>query len=759
MADIPVRVIIEAIDKASQKFEDVATSMGTMSKQANWGANALAALGVASVGVGIQVVKTAGEFEQQEKALSVMLGSAEKGAELFNKLKEEAKTTPFQLTDVVEATKQLMAMGSGVEEVIPQMRMLGDVSAGLGVPLERLIINFGQVQTQGKLTGRELRDFAIAGVPMFDELAKVMGVSKDAISDLVSEGKVGFAEVEQAFKNMTSEGGKFNNLMQAQSETTLGKFSNMKDAVSILSAEMGKALLPVVNETFDAIIPLITKFGEFAAANPKLVTSILGIGTALGGVGMGMKLLKPIMQGAVGIFTLLKGGVGIAVKAIGLLVGVLGGPLTIAIVAIVAIIGLLYLAWTKNWGGIQEKTKAAIESIKGFIENARMSIEGFVANVKDRFNLLKESVVNFFTSIPDAVTGFFQGLIDAASNKLTEFGNVVSQKFNDAVTAIGNFISAAPAAIAKFFLETVPYAIGFAVGRLEKFWTEDLPAFGVAVATFFTVTLPTALANFGVAIVTMLANAAISFWNWATVDVPAAISAFIAYLGVAIPELANNFVNWIIDMKNRAIAGIINMKDQAIANFIQMKNNAIQAAIDLKNNVVNWITQTIENIKTTIDKLPGMIQEAFNKAKENAINAAKSLYEGVLGWINKVKDLFQDIINKAGEAISRATEAFRIGREAGQRQFGGPVSASSPVLVGEKGPEMFVPSTAGRIIPNNQLRDTGGGGATIQFIINADLIINSPTERRNLAEALYRDLVTLARSQNTTVAKLFGEEM
>jgi tape measure domain-containing protein len=313
MADIPVRVIIEAIDKASQKFEDVATSMGTMGKQATWGANALATLGVASIGLGIQVVKTAGEFEQQEKALSVMLGSAEKGAELFNRLKEEAKTTPFQLTDVVEASKQLMAMGTSVEDVIPQMRMLGDVSAGLGVPLERLIINFGQVQTQGKLTGRELRDFAISGVPMFDELAKVMGVSKDAISDLVSEGKVGFPEVVKAFENMTSAGGKFNNLMQEQSKTTLGKFSNIKDAVSILSAEMGKALLPVVNQTFDALTPMIVKFGEFTAANPKLVTSLLGVGVGLGSLGIALKALGPAMKAVVGIFTLGKGAVMIAV--------------------------------------------------------------------------------------------------------------------------------------------------------------------------------------------------------------------------------------------------------------------------------------------------------------------------------------------------------------------------------------------------------------------------------------------------------------
>jgi phage-related minor tail protein len=143
-----------------------------------------------------------------------------------------------------------------------------------------------------------------------------------------------------------------------------------------------------------------------------------------------------------------------------------------------------------------------------------------------------------------------------------------------------------------------------------------------------------------------------------------------------------------------------------------------------------------------------------------AISKAREIYEGVKGWIDKVIDLFNQIVSAAQRAIDKAREAFSAGMNAGKRQFGGPVSAASNYVVGEAGAEGFTPQTAGYITPHGAYAPIGmkggGGGPTIQFIINADMIINSPAERRGLAEAIYADLVTLARSQNMTVAEMMG---
>ena len=119
-----------------------------------------------------------------------MLGDANKAKTLLADLSNFAKKTPFELTGIRDSAKQLLAMGVSAEEMIPTLKALGDVSAGLSVPLERLALNYGQVLTQGKLTGKELRDFTTAGVPLLDELANHLGKTKTEIQDMVSKGQI-----------------------------------------------------------------------------------------------------------------------------------------------------------------------------------------------------------------------------------------------------------------------------------------------------------------------------------------------------------------------------------------------------------------------------------------------------------------------------------------------------------------------------------------------------------------------------------------
>jgi len=189
--------------------------------------------------MGAAAIKSAGDFEQQRVAFETILGSAEKAKAMLSDLTEFARTTPFELPDVTRAGKQLLAVGAATEDNLTDvLRTLGDVAAGVSVPLDRLILNFGQVATQGKLTGRELKDFAVAGIPIIDELAKVMGVTKEEVADLTSEGKIGFEDVKQAFANMSGEGGKFFNLMDKQSKTAMGIISNLKDTIGILGREI-----------------------------------------------------------------------------------------------------------------------------------------------------------------------------------------------------------------------------------------------------------------------------------------------------------------------------------------------------------------------------------------------------------------------------------------------------------------------------------------------------------------------------------------
>ena len=294
MVSEKISVIIEGEDRTGRAFKSVKSRMGGLASSAGTVLSTIgkfgAVLGGAAVGavtlLGKSALTSASAFEQSEIAFTTMLGSAEKAQELLGEITDFAKKTPFSLEGVERSSRQLLAVGFSAKEVIPTLKSIGDVSAGLGLGeegLQRLILNLGQVKTQGKLTGRELRDFAVAGVPIIDELSKNLGVAKEEVAGLVSKGLVSSDEVLNAFASMSSEGGKFGDLMSKQSDTAAGRFSNLKDTLQILLREIGQSLLPLassivstLSSAFEFLSPKIKTFVDFFVSGINRVKEFLG---------------------------------------------------------------------------------------------------------------------------------------------------------------------------------------------------------------------------------------------------------------------------------------------------------------------------------------------------------------------------------------------------------------------------------------------------------------------------------------------------
>lgn len=706
--DIPVRIIIDAVNNASKKLGDIGGSFTGLEKNGTKVAIGLAAVGTAAGLMGKQLIDAAGFMEQQSAAFEVMLGSAEEAKTMLQDITKFAEQTPFDLPGVIDATKQLLAYGFAQEDVIKTTGMLGDVAAGLKIPLGDIIYLYGTLRAQGRAYTKDLNQFTARGIPILDELAKKFGVTTQEVLKMTEAGKIGFSDVEEVFKNMTASGSQFGGLMEKQMGTTLGKITNFEDSIFRLKAAMGEALLPSVTRLVDALIPLVNQFAEFAKSNPQIVSSLLGVATSLGAVATAGLVLTKVVQGLHAAFALMQGPA-IAKGIATALAPLLANPVVLVILAIVAAIALLYLAWKNNFGGIQEKTQAFVDGVKQFLETAKTTIEDFINAVK---------------AIPQQIGDAIGSGVAYVVAKATEMKDGI-------LTAIQSLIAQAPAAIYKFFFEDIPYAVGFAVGAIEKFFTETVPNAITSLQTFLA---------------TALLGMLVAFVLWATVDVPNAITSMTIFLTTAIPAAMDSIKAWIAQM----VAS-------AIASFISFKDNAIKWTVEAVENVKKWIKQLLVDAEYILKNFPAVVSEFFTKAKDQAIQIAKDMYNGVLGWVDGVINKFKDIVDWAGKAISKAGEAFNAGREAGKRQFGGAVSAASPVIVGEKGPEMFVPSTAGHVVPNNQMGKGGGGFPSLVININAEMIVNSPNERRNLAETLYKELVGVARSQNTTVAKLFGD--
>lgn len=262
MADKKATLILQLKDLTQKGIKGIKTGFGKIEEKAR-GLKIIFAGMVTAMGLfGKSAVSAAADMEQWRISFTTMLGSADRAEVLLNKIKKFAKETPFELPQVVTGAKNLLAFGIEADKVIPTLKSMGDVSSGLGVDMERLILNFGQVKTQTKLTGVELKDFLRAGVPLLAELAKNLGISEAAVKDYVSAGKIGFDDVNRAFQTMSGEGGKFANLMSEQMESTRGKFSNLQDTIFQLKATVGEVLIDFINPAFEFWAEQLTRVKE-----------------------------------------------------------------------------------------------------------------------------------------------------------------------------------------------------------------------------------------------------------------------------------------------------------------------------------------------------------------------------------------------------------------------------------------------------------------------------------------------------------------
>ena len=220
-----------------------------------------------------QVIQTRGEFQQLEVAFTTMLGSAEKANALMMQLTKTAAVTPFDLKGVTDGAKQLLAYGVSADEVNDTLIHLGDIAAGLSLPLGDLVYLYGTTLTQGRMFTQDLRQFMGRGIPIAEELAKQFGVTKDKVQELVSTGKVGAEEFKQAIMAMSSEGGKFGGLMEEQSKIITGQISNIEDAIDNAFNKIGKQSEGVINTALDGVSYLVENYEKVG----KIILSVAGV--------------------------------------------------------------------------------------------------------------------------------------------------------------------------------------------------------------------------------------------------------------------------------------------------------------------------------------------------------------------------------------------------------------------------------------------------------------------------------------------------
>ena len=217
-----------------------------------------------------KLIEVRGEFELQQRSLEAIIQNKDESNKLWNQTVQLAITSPFRIKELVTYTKQLAAYRIETDKLYKTNKMLADISAGLGVDMNRLILAFGQVKAANYLRGTELRQFSEAGVNILGELATYFSeiedraVSVGEVFNMVSKRMVSFADVEKVLQRLTSEGNPFFRMQEIQSETMKGMWSNLMDSIDVMLNDIGKSSEGVIKYLLNLFKSLIDNWKVFA---------------------------------------------------------------------------------------------------------------------------------------------------------------------------------------------------------------------------------------------------------------------------------------------------------------------------------------------------------------------------------------------------------------------------------------------------------------------------------------------------------------
>lgn len=300
LTKLEARQLVNELNKVEKKIQDCEKSMGTFKGQSR---SLLDTVSQLAMGFGImfslqsvsqfarKIVEIRGEFELQEVALKAIVQDSLKGQQIWNETVQNALKSPFSVKQLVTYTKQLAAYRIETDKLTDTTNRLADISAGLGVDMQRLILAYGQVKAAAYLRASEVRQFTEAGINMYGELSKYFSeiegraVSTADVVERVSKRMVSFEDVAVVFQRLTNEGGTFYNMQEIQSETVRGQVMKLRDAFDLMLNDIGEKNQGVIKGIVSELIQL-TKSWQ------KIEPIIMGVLGAL----LSCKVLIPLFK-------------------------------------------------------------------------------------------------------------------------------------------------------------------------------------------------------------------------------------------------------------------------------------------------------------------------------------------------------------------------------------------------------------------------------------------------------------------------------
>lgn len=544
--------------------KELETNLGS----ATMTASNIAVAGIAGIAaslgaLGVKAVQAAGSFQQTQAAMTNMLGSAERAQSLLSDLQSFAAKTPFEFNDVAAATQKFLAFGFTAEQVIPTLTAVGDAAAGVGLGKEgvdRVTLALGQMAAKAKVQSDEMLQLTEAGIPAWQMLADKIGVSVPQAMDMVSKGAVDAQTGLQALVGGMEE--KFGGMMEQQSSTITGTWSNMMDGLSQTAIAVGQQISDALNLP-DIFASLGDSLQQFAA-----LVKEQGIGEALS------QMIPPEVQAAAAV---------LGITLLTLTIPALESYITTAKLAAAPLVGSLI---------------PALNNAK----TAFMTMPTGMAGVNAAMETMKARAVATgaaFTSFGSGLKGLITSLPTVAARVATlavAFGPV-----GIVITAVGVAIAAFIASGHSLtdFLNVIPGTMDMvqtAGEALTALWGE----IGVAIQNLVSAAAP---------LIAVLATA-----------FTVAIYAIIAVINVFVQILSGiiTVVSWVVT----SFIAFFNMMYEKGSNALSRLGDALSEFAD--SILPAWASNGLHTIVSFVQKAIGWLQKLIDKIfhTNNALSKA-----------------------------------------------------------------------------------------------------------------------------------------
>lgn len=380
-------------------------------------------------------------MEQYETSFATMTGSAEKARETVEKLKDVAQRTPFEMPQLADTTQLLMNYGLVSDDAISKMTMLGDIAQGNADKMSRIATAYGQMSSSGKVALEDVKQMIEAGFNPLQEISESTGESMASLYDRISKGTISVDEITASMVRSTSEGGKYFNSMNNQSDTLNGKLSTLSDT---FQSKLGSALEGVTVFLRDTAIPvaidMLENWEKYEPVFTALAIVVGALTLAYGANALGITTLT----GATGVWATVSGLATTATTTLGAAFAFLTTPIGLIIVAVGAVIAVGYLL-VKNWETVKATGEKIWNGITNFINK----------NFLSKWRGAWEKVTSVFGNL-------FGGLANIAKTPINAMIKLVNKAISDLNKISVKIPSWVPGFGGKQFglsLKTIPYLL------------------------------------------------------------------------------------------------------------------------------------------------------------------------------------------------------------------------------------------------------------------------------------------------------------